>query len=172
VARTDTGPLLVRGLLAVGALSLAIGIWANFDSDLATMRPPTAGLSTTAGNVEVQNVYLVPAPEIVPVAGDDGAVEKWDVVATLTISSPVGGDRLVGATVDRVPATLTPAETPLTQSLLQVRPKPAPGQVRATVTGVSTRAGALVPVTFQLARAGAVTVEAPVWPSATWPSGG
>jgi hypothetical protein len=172
VARTDTGPLVVRVALAVGALSVAIGIWASDDSDLATMRPPTAGLSTTVGDVDVQNGYRVPAPEVIPVAGTDGASERWDVVATLTISTPQGADRLVGVQIGGRPATLTPPEAAVTQSLLQVRPKPAPGDVRATVTGVTTRAGALVPVAFRLAQAGTVTVEAPVWPTATWPSGG
>lgn len=172
MARTDTGPLVVRVVLAVGALSIALGIWASDDSDLATMRPPTAGLSTTAGDVDVQDVYLVPAPEIVPVAGTDGASERWDVVATLTIATPEGADRLVGVQVGGRPATLTPPEAAVTQALLQLRPKPVPGQVRATVSGVTTRAGALVPVAFRLAQAGTVTIKAPVWPSATWPSGG
>lgn len=172
MARTDAGPLAVRVVLVVGALSVAIGIWASDDSELATMTPPTAGLGATVGDVDVQDVYLVPSPEVIPVAGTDDSGQHWDVVATLTISTPEGSDRLVGVQVDGRSATLRPAEAAVTQTLLELRPKPAAGEVRARVSGVVSRYGALVPVTFQLAQAGDVTVQAPVWTATSGPPGG
>lgn len=166
-------PVLVAAALAVVVLlSIGHAYWSNASTWTAAETPPVLGLSTVSQGLHLNDVYLASTRH----APAEHTVTD-DVLASIAIdtgrSDRLLSVRVAGHQAELVDGTGRQARSglPVSSSApLSAEPEIDRAHVLVTLPAAEAHAGSLVPVTFQFAERGAMTMSVPVWPSANWPN--